>query len=343
MSRAAVSNVLPRGTTSWLLVLLALCAASGRGASAHESRPAYLEIGETAAGRYRILWRTPLLAGRRLPVVLQLPDGVRDVAEPTHRELPDSLVERRLIDAPDGLAGRTIRFVGLQGTNTDVLVRVQARDGTHSTTLVRPSSPLVEVTGTRGVLEIAAAYARHGIAHIFGGYDHLLFVVAMLLIVNGRRMLLATVTAFTLAHSITLTLATLGLVRVAGPPVEAAIALSILLLACEIVRNRRGEDSITARQPWLVAFAFGLLHGFGFAGALADVGLPRGDIPLALLAFNVGVEVGQLVFIAGILLLMGTAERFHVGAAAAHHVKRAAPAAIGTMAAFWLFERLATF
>ena len=181
----------------------------------------------------------------------------------------------------------------------------------------------------------------HGIDHIRFGYDHLLFVLALILIVENLRMLVTTVTAFTLAHSITLALATLGVVHVQGPPVEAAIALSILLLACELARSRAGQPSLTARWPWLVAFSFGLLHGFGFAGALSEIGLPRGDIPLALFTFNVGVEFGQLAFIAAVLTTLAIVQRISVTARMARCARPAAAYAIGTLAAFWFVERVA--
>jgi len=205
---------------------------------AHESRPAYLEINETTPGRYSVLWRTPVLSGMRLPVALKFPDDVRNVTGPTVQELTDSLIERRVIDAgASGLAGKQIEFVGLQATITDVLVRMQMLDGTYSTTLVRPSKPWIEITPSHGLLVVAGAYLKHGIEHILFGYDHLLFIFALILIVRSRRVLLMTITAFTIAHSITLAVATLGAVHVPRPPVEAAIALSILLLACEIVRS----------------------------------------------------------------------------------------------------------
>jgi hydrogenase/urease accessory protein HupE len=313
-------------------------------ARAHEVRPAYLEVTETAPGRYAILWRTPVLSGMRLPVVLRLPDGVRDLHDPIVQELTDSLLERRAIDAGDeGLIGRRIDFVGLQATITDVLVRVALLDGTRSTTLVRPSQPWIELAAAPGALVVLPTYLAHGIEHILSGFDHLLFVLALVLIVPTRRMLLATITAFTLAHSLTLALATLGFVYVPGPPVEAAIALSILLLATEIVHGERGAIGLTARWPWVVAFAFGLLHGFGFAGALTEVGLPEGDIPLALFAFNVGVECGQLAFVAAILGLASAVRWVPRGASTARRALRTAPYAIGTLAAFWFFERLARF
>ena len=313
-------------------------------ARAHEVRPAYLEITETAPGRYAVLWRTPVLSGMRLPVVLKIPDGVRNVTQPTVQELTDSLVERRTIDAGQGgIAGKRVEFVGLQATITDVLVRVALLDGTRSTTLVHPSQPWVEIAATSGPLSVVRAYFTHGIEHILFGFDHLLFVLALILIVRSRRVLFLTITAFTVAHSITLALATLGVVDVPGPPVEAAIALSILLLATEIVHLERGETGLTARWPWVVAFTFGLLHGFGFASALSDIGLPQGDIPLALFAFNVGVECGQLAFVAVVSSLAALPGRLRLGVRVERYALGAAPYAIGTLAAFWFFERLAKF
>ena len=312
-------------------------------ASAHEARPAYLELTETLPDRYDVVWRTPVLAGMRLPVVLQLPEGTGTLVEPKMRELPDSNVERLVITAAGGLAGRRIEFVGLQATITDVLVRIQTRDGTQSTTLVHPSQPWVEIAASRGSFAVAGAYLIHGIEHILFGYDHLLFVFALILIVPNLRMLVTTVTAFTVAHSITLALATLGVVRVPGPPVEAAIALSILLLACEIARPGARQASLTARWPWLVAFAFGLLHGLGFASALSDIGLPRGDIPLALFAFNAGVEIGQLMFIAGVLAALTLARRIRMPDAVSRQARPVTTYAIGTLAAFWFVDRVAGF
>jgi hydrogenase/urease accessory protein HupE len=332
----------------WLQValagLLAALMVPMQPAHAHEVRPAYLQIDEVGPGRYQLLWRTPVLAGMRLPVVLRLPDEIHDVIEPAAQELSDSLVERRLFDAgSQGLAGRRIEFVGLQATLTDVLVRVQMLDGTHSSTLVRPSQPWVDITTSRGPFGVAGAYLMHGTEHILFGYDHLLFVLALILIVRSTRMLLLTVTAFTVAHSITLSLATLGVMHVPGPPVEATIALSILLLACEIVRSGQGRASLTAKWPWLVAFSFGLLHGFGFASALTEIGLPQGDIPLALFAFNVGVEIGQLIFIAVILGALRCARLIRLPAVVESHARTVTTYAIGIMAAYWFVERLAGF
>jgi hydrogenase/urease accessory protein HupE len=332
-------QVRPRAIAAALLLLLSFVPV----AFAHEARPAYLELTETAPARYTVTWRTPVLSGMRLPVSLKLPDDARTVGEPVVRELSDSRVERRVMELTGGLGGRRIDFVGLQGTITDVLVRVQTVGGGHSTTLVRPSRPWIEISVDPEPLAVAGAFVRHGMEHILLGYDHLLFVLALILIVRSRRVLLVTITAFTLAHSITLALATLGVVHVPGPPVEATIALSIVLLATEILRVRRGEESLTARWPWVVAFVFGLLHGFGFAGALSDIGLPQGDVPLALLAFNVGVELGQLAFIAVVLAALAWARRLALPQPIRRYAQPAGAYAIGSLAAFWLFERLARF
>jgi hydrogenase/urease accessory protein HupE len=327
------------------LVAFLLLAAVGfaPSARAHESRPAYLQITETSPDRYDVIWRTPLLSGARLPVVIKFPPDVRNVTEPAEREFPGSLVERRLIATAGGLAGKRIEFVGLQATITDVLVRLAFADGRGSTTLVHPSRPWVEIASSQSGLSVAKAYLFHGIEHILFGFDHLLFVLALILIVPNLRVLLWTVTAFTVAHSITLTAATLGVVHVSGPPVEASIALSILLLAHELIRSQRGEVSLAARWPWLVAFSFGLLHGFGFASALTEIGLPHGDIPLALFTFNVGVEIGQLIFIGAVLGVMACVKLMKIPAVFEHHARLAATYAIGCVAAFWFIERLAGF
>jgi hydrogenase/urease accessory protein HupE len=328
--------------------VLTLCAAllclTATAVCAHESRPAYLEINEVDPGHYDVLWRTPVYSGARLPVVLKFPDGCRDVVPPTRQELNDSRVERRLIDAgAAGLAGRRISFVGLEASITDVLVRVSTLDGARSTTLVHASRPWVEIVASPGKVTVAGAFLRHGIEHILGGFDHLLFVFGLLLLVRGGWMLVKTVTAFTIAHSITLVMAALGVVHVPGPPVEAAIALSILLLAVEIARGNRGAPSFTARWPWAVAFCFGLLHGFGFAGALSEIGLPQRDLPLALFTFNVGVEIGQLIFVAAVLAARALVSRLPLPSPAIRYAQPVACYALGTLAAFWFFERSAQF
>lgn len=324
----------------WLLLLWFM----GLTAMAHESRPAYLEINETTTGRYDVMWRTPVLSGMRLPIALKFADGVRSVVEPVESELNDSLIERRIIDAgPTGLVGQRIEFIGLQASITDVLVRVSRLDGSLTTTLVHPAQPWIDIAGTPGMLSVAGAFLVHGIQHILGGVDHLLFVFGLLLLVSNGWMLVKTITAFTLAHSITLVLAALDAVRLPGPPVEATIALSILLLAVEIARKNRGETSFTIQWPWVVAFCFGLLHGFGFAGALAQIGLPRHDLPLALFTFNVGVEIGQLMFVAAALSLRALLLHCRLPRSALLYAQPVASYGLGTLAAFWFFERVWSF
>ena len=324
----------------WLLLLWFM----GLTAMAHESRPAYLEINETTTGRYDVMWRTPVLSGMRLPIALKFADGVRTVVEPVESELNDSLIERRIIDAgPTGLVGQRIEFIGLQASITDVLVRVSRLDGSLTTTLVHPAQPWIDIAGTPGMLSVAGAFLVHGIQHILGGGDHLWFVFGLLLLVSNGWMLVKTITAFTLAHSITLVLAALGAVRLPGPPVEATIALSILLLAVEIARKNRGETSFTIQWPWVVAFCFGLLHGFGFAGALAQIGLPQRDLPLALFTFNVGVEIGQLMFVAAALSIRTLLLHCRLPRSALLYAQPVASYGLGTLAAFWFFERVWSF
>jgi hypothetical protein len=326
-------------------IVLALLFASSS-AQAHDIRPAYLELKETAPGQFSVLWRTPVMAGMRLPVVLKLSDEVRNLKDPVVQELTDSLVERRWIQiGPHGLAGKRIEFPGLQLTITDVLVRFEMLDGRKGATIVRPSQPWFESDAAPSKLRVAGAYLRLGIEHIWSGIDHLLFILALVILVKGTRRLIATVTAFTVAHSITLAAATLGFVRVPQQPVEACIALSIVFVASEIVRARQGWQGWTERWPWVIAFTFGLLHGFGFAGALNAVGLPQTAIPVALLFFNVGVEIGQLLFIAAILSIMALA-RWLIRRTAIPKPAwawRVAPYSIGGVAAFWMIQRIAAF
>jgi hydrogenase/urease accessory protein HupE len=320
----------------WLGLLMVACAAQ-----AHESRPAYLEINELTPNRYTVLWRTPVNSGMALPVRLQLPPGVRDLSPPAIRDLSDSRIESHLIESSDGLAGKRIVFVGLQGTITDVLVRVQLANGSQTNVLVHPSNAWVEIPREEGWQTVARTYVAYGIEHILGGADHLLFVLALLLVVRGWRRMVATVTAFTVAHSLTLAAATLGWVHVPAPPVEATIALSIVFVAAEIVHGMQGRPGPISRAPWLVAFCFGLLHGLGFASALAAIGLPQQAIPLALFCFNVGVEIGQLTFVAVIMAAIALLHRLPLKTP--RWAPYLAPYAIGSAATFWVFQRVAAF
>ena len=242
---------------------------------------------------------------------------------------------------PNRLTGQTIAIDGLAAVQTDVLLLVQLQGGTQHSAILRPSSPQFTIPLEASKLQVAGDYWRLGTIHILEGVDHLLFVLALLLIVVGFKQLLTAVTAFTVAHSITLVLATLGVVHVPAAPTEAIIALSILFLATEIVHKHNGQFSLTEKYPWIVAFAFGLFHGLGFAGALSEIGVPQHEVPLALFMFNVGVETGQLLFIAVVLSLIAVLKKlpFTVPPGA----WRLLPYAIGSVAAFWTIERVASF
>jgi hydrogenase/urease accessory protein HupE len=286
--------------TAAFLLLLVLCCACP--AAAHESRPGYLELTEISPERYDIFWKQPARGELILKMDPVLPESCTQAGKERKQMAPGALMTRATLDCEGGLRGQTIRIAGLEATLTDVMVRVTHLDGSEETHLLRSTSTSVTIKGTSGG-ERALSYLRLGIEHILMGVDHLLFVLGLLLIVQNRWMLLKTITSFTVAHSITLAIATFGYASAPLPPLTAAIALSILFLGPEIVRTWRGETSFTIRHPWVVAFAFGLLHGFGFATGLTAMGLPGGEIPLALLLFNVGVEMGQIAFVILIVLL----------------------------------------
>ena len=322
--------------------LLFFSAALFAPALAHELQPGTLDIRQLTTDRYEVIWRAPVYYSKPHPSVLQLPDDWKVIGEPSVRALADSHLHRRVVEVPDGLIrGATIRLKGLEATITDVFVRVDWLSGDQATAVMRPRQPWFTIEGQRSSWQVAGDYTVLGVDHILSGYDHLTFVLALLLIVVGWRRLLLTVTSFTLAHSITLAAATLGLMWLPGLPIEATIALSILFLASELVKVNQGSTSLTVRYPWTVAFVFGLLHGFGFAGALSEVGLPQSEIPLALLTFNIGVELGQLMFIAAMLLFIAILRRIRDEWP---DWARQIPAyGIGGMAAFWLIERLSRF
>ena len=307
-------------------------------ALAHESQPGLLELRQLGPDRYEVIWRAPIYYGKPHPAELQLPADWQTVGEPTLRQLPDSALHHRVVDLAGGsIDGSVIRFPGLQATITDVFVRISRLDGSEANQVVRPTQPFAELRGERPWYVSSGEYLMLGFNHILMGIDHLLFVLGLLIIVSGRHMLIKTITAFTVAHSITLGLATLGYASVPGPPLNAAIALSILFLGPEIARVWRGQTSFTIQHPWLVAFAFGLLHGFGFASGLSTVGLPQAEIPLALLMFNIGVEIGQLVFV--LLMLSG----FHALKVLAFHWPRwvdfVPGYTIGSLGAYWTIQR----
>ena len=333
-----MSGSVSRGTIVrrlWLLVIAAVCCTSS--VQAHEVRPAYLEIRETSPGTFDIVWKVPARGEYRLSLHVRLPDECSGA--PLHGSfVGGAFIEQWQASCPNGLVGRNVAIDGLSATRTDVLARLERVDGTTQTVRLTPEQTSFRVTAAPTAFEVSRTYFVLGVEHILLGIDHLLFVLALLILVQGTHNLIVTITAFTVAHSITLAGASLGFLNVPGAPVEACIALSIVFVATEIVHSRNGRPGLTARRPWIVAFAFGLLHGFGFAGALHEIGLPQTDIPLALLFFNVGVEVGQLIFIAAVLAVIALSRRLPVALPA--WAWRVPPYAIGAIASFWLIERL---
>jgi hydrogenase/urease accessory protein HupE len=334
-----------------LLLALTFCLGlAAPTAWAHEVRPGFLEIRELGADRYAFLWKVPAKGEYRLGLHLQLPAECTDAPE-TGSFAGGAYIERWTGTCQGGLTGRRIGVEGLNATMTDVLVRVERLDGTTQTARLTPDATWFEVTAVPGRFEVSKTYFALGVEHILLGVDHLLFVLGLLFLVGSWRRLVATVTAFTVAHSITLAAATLGLVRVPQAPIEATIALSVMFVAAEVLRGAHGKPGLAARAPWVVAFVFGLLHGFGFAGALREVGLPQTDIPLALLFFNVGVEAGQLIFIAAVMAVLSLATRIlrtrgPVGQGLWRTealVRTPVAYLVGGTAAFWVVQRVAAF
>jgi hydrogenase/urease accessory protein HupE len=321
------------------LLLWFMFAPLAPGVLAHELRPAYLDLRQRTLDTYDVLWKVPARGeDLRLALDARFPDDCQHTT-PRRTFADGAFVERWQVHCAGSLTGGTIRIDGLSATLTDVLVRVERLDGTTHVTRLTPAMPSFVVEAAPGRWQAAAAYVKLGIEHILFGVDHLLFLLGLVLIVRDRRMLVKTVSAFTVAHSLTLALATLGYARAPEPPLTAAIALSILFLGPEIVRAQRGETSLTIRHPWVVALGFGLLHGFGFASGLTTMGLPRAEIPLALLLFNLGVEAGQLLCVLVVLTLARACRVLDV------RLPRrldALPAyAVGSLGAFWTIQRLA--
>jgi hypothetical protein len=307
---------------------------------AHEFSPGFLGFTEIAPDQYRVQWKVSLTGGLADALTPQLPEVCAFVGGLSAYVTGDARVQQRDLACDGGLAGRELAIAGLPGTMTDVLLRIDYLDGRSFTRLLTPAEPATTIPVAQGLLAVAGTYLALGAEHILIGIDHLMFVFALLLLVDGLRRLVLTVTAFTVAHSITLGAATLGVVRVAQAPVEAVIALSILFLASELGRQHAGQPvrrDLAVEFPWMVAFVFGLLHGFGFAGALAAVGLPERAVPLALLFFNVGVEIGQLTFIFAVLALGWLWRRARLPSPAAWRL--AAAYGLGSIAAFWVLDR----
>lgn len=339
-----------RGTVRILWAVLILLAGIGC-AGAHEVRPGYLEITELDGSQYDVLWKVPARGDRRLGLYVVFPSACTGT-DSNSRLTGGGYLERWRIRCTTPLTGEQVNVDGLPATRTDVLARFHRADGTTQTARLTPARPSFTVTASSSPGEIIATYTVLGVEHILLGVDHLLFVLALLFLVRSWPRLIGTVTAFTLAHSITLVAATLGWVRVPQSPVEATIALSILFVAVEILHARQGRPGLAARAPWVVAFAFGLLHGLGFAGALREIGLPEHAVPLALAFFNIGVELGQLIFIGLTFLVFWfvkevrnrrSEETFPNAWSTATLIALPSAYMIGTLATFWVIERTTGF
>jgi len=323
----------------WIIIFVCMAASlSGGQALAHEVRPAYLELRETSAGVYEVLWKVPARGEMRLGIDVRMPKAAEQLTPPSGRFVDDAYIERWQVRCSGGLAGEVIAVDGLAATKIDVLVRVQHADGGMQTARLLPGSPRFTVASRPSGWVVSGIYFRLGVEHILLGVDHLLFVLGLLLLVDRRWMLVKTITSFTVAHSITLALSSFAILRVPEAPLNACIALSILFLGPEVVRKWRGQTSLTIRHPWVVAFAFGLLHGVGFASGLSLTGLPRAEIPSALLFFNVGVEAGQLAFVLAALAVAAAIRSLQLDEP--RWVARVPAYTVGSLGAFWTIQRV---
>jgi hydrogenase/urease accessory protein HupE len=309
-------------------------------AAAHEVRPGFLEIRQESADRYAVRFKVPARGDMRLGLRVRLPADCVNLEPPRSERAGSGVIDRLRVSCPGGLDGREIAVDGLATTYTDVIVRAGRKDGTVQSARLTPDLPSFTIVPAPTWLETAKTYFRLGLEHILLGIDHLMFVLALLLLIYDRWMLVKTITAFTLAHSITLAAAALDWMHVPPAPIEAVIALSIVFAAAEVVRPQRGHADLTNRAPWIMAFTFGLLHGFGFGGALKEIGLPQSDVPLALLTFNLGVEAGQLLFVGAVLAVAAVADRLL--ALRLPRLREVTAYAIGSVAAVWVIQRTMT-
>ena len=310
--------------------------------SADEFRPALLEVTEQEGGWVEVTWKVPTLGERVLAITPVMPDFFKPFGPGSSRLVPGAMIETKSYST-DGhsLHGAVLAVDGLAAVPTDVVVRISLLDGIEHSAVLRSNNSSFTIPEQITNGELAVSYWQMGTIHILEGFDHLLFLLTLLLIVSGIWPLLKTVTAFTLAHSLTLALATLDLIRIPQVPTEGVISLSIMLLAVEVVRKNQGRLTLSERYPWMIAFTFGLVHGLGFAGALYEIGVPQHAVPLALLMFNVGVETGQVLFVLVVSVLLAGLSRLHGHSALT--LVRATPYAIGGVAAYWTIDRVSSF
>jgi len=327
-----------------LTLALALATLLGGGAQlrAHEIRPALLQIEERETGLFDVVWKVPVKDGVIPKIQPIFPSFMKQIGRTATQMLPGTKLERSTYNSNGKpIVGETFNIDGLSTMQIDVLVRLKLADGNSHSAILKPDKPSYRVPAQATKVEVVWSYWRMGLVHILEGIDHLLFLLALLFLVNGFWNLLKTITAFTLAHSVTLALASLGIVYVPPAPTEAIIALSIVFLAAELARKYSGEIGLTERYPWVVACFFGLFHGLGFAGALTNIGLPAHEIPLALLMFNVGVETGQVLFIVAVVAALEALRRLPMPVP--QDARQLVPYVIGGIAAFWTIERVASF
>jgi len=335
-----------KGAASAGLLLLATGTLLAGPSAAHRLAPSLLEVRELSPGRIEVLWKTPTLRPAGVDLRPELPEACAALAAPVPGGSTgwtgSAATLRWSADCGEaGLVGRSFRVHGLAESRTQALLRLELADGRHLLAVLRGDAPVFVVPEREQPLQVAGDYLGLGFRHILSGLDHLLFVLGLVLLVRSRRILVWTVSAFTVGHSVTLSLAVLGFLGLPSRLVEILIAMSILVLAVELARGEDVPPSPLRRLPWAMAALFGLLHGFGFAGALAEVGLPQAEIPLALLFFNLGIEVGQLVFVAAVL-----ATQWALRPLTAHGppwFARVPAYGIGSFAAWWCFERTAVF
>lgn len=331
-----------------LLALVGLLVALAGPAAPHALQPGFLELKALGGDAWRVYWKVPTAGAGPLPIDALLPETCAPRQAEALRFDGAAFVAEWVATCPEGLEGGEVRVEGLELTQTDVLVRYELAPGAAESQRLTAATTAFTVPSPQGRLGVLSTYFALGVDHILRGVDHLMFVFALILLIRSRRRLVAAVTAFTVAHSLSLAAAALGWIVVPAPPVEAVVALSIMFLAAELLRPAGAEAGLTERFPWVVAFGFGLLHGLGFARALLDVGLPEGEVPLALFAFNLGVEAGQLMFIALVLVVGALLGRLYplMVAGATRPGGRGLGAlsySMGGIAAAWFVGRVAAF
>jgi hydrogenase/urease accessory protein HupE len=320
----------------FLLILFSCIISFTPPARADELRPGYLELTQRSASEWRMVWKAPIKGGLASNAAPLLPKYCLSTRA-NHAVVNGAVIAISYVKCSADLAGQQIGLTGLDATFTDALVRIAPLDRPVQAARLTADAPTAEIAVKAETAQVAKTYFILGVEHILAGFDHFLFVLSLVLLITGGWQIAKAVTAFTIAHSITLIATSLHLLSVPRQPVEICIALSIVFLAVEIVKSRPGTPRLSERIPWLVTFAFGLLHGFGFAGALAEIGLPEGEVPMALLTFNLGVEAGQLLIVGAGLILLALIRRFAVVQLAL--VRSTMGYAIGSVAAFWLIER----